>query len=78
MCHNAFCVYTQTHKARGGKVQLPIGMNTAEPWLLNAVDVQALLAGVQMVYLAAAGWPDPAAEHWAAAAAGTAQLAGSR
>ncbi|WIA21715.1 hypothetical protein OEZ85_000881 [Tetradesmus obliquus] len=36
----------EAHKARGGKVQLPIGMNTAEPWLLDAVDVQALLAGL--------------------------------
>jgi hypothetical protein len=31
-------------------VQLPIGMNTAEPWLLDAVDVQALLTGGQLFH----------------------------
>lgn len=36
----------QSHKAKGGKIQLPIGMTTAEPWLLDAVDVQALLTGL--------------------------------
>eukprot|EP00775_Hariotina_reticulata_P003791 gene3791-4049_t len=34
-------------KAQGGRIQLPIGMTTAEPWLLDAVDVPALLSGLQ-------------------------------
>jgi hypothetical protein len=36
----------QAFKAQGGRVQLPIGMTTAEPWLLDAVDVPALLSGL--------------------------------
>jgi hypothetical protein len=55
----------QTHKARGGKVQLPIGMNSAEPWLLDAVDVQALLAGVHML-CALQHLQEAVARRWAA------------
>eukprot|EP00878_Enallax_costatus_P006953 GHUV01007287.1.p1 GENE.GHUV01007287.1~~GHUV01007287.1.p1 ORF type:complete len:760 (+),score=222.01 GHUV01007287.1:879-3158(+) len=36
----------EAYKAKGGRAQLPIGMNSAEAWLLDAVDVQALLAGL--------------------------------
>eukprot|EP00879_Flechtneria_rotunda_P024770 GHRR01026279.1.p1 GENE.GHRR01026279.1~~GHRR01026279.1.p1 ORF type:complete len:285 (+),score=108.08 GHRR01026279.1:633-1487(+) len=35
-----------TYKAQGCKLQLPIGMNAAEPWLLDAVDVTALMSAL--------------------------------
>jgi hypothetical protein len=35
--------YLQVFKSHGGKLQLPIGMTAAEPWLLDSIDVFALL-----------------------------------
>jgi hypothetical protein len=35
--------YLQVFKSHGGKLQLPIGMTAAEPWLLDSIDVFSLL-----------------------------------
>jgi hypothetical protein len=42
--HTFLQLLMQVHKARGGKVDLPIGMTTAEPWMLDSLDVVALLS----------------------------------
>lgn len=48
----------QVFKCQGGRLQLPIGMASAEPWLLDSVDVEALLAAL----LSAGGSKAPALE----------------
>jgi hypothetical protein len=35
--------HTQVYQRQGGALQLPIGMASAEPWLLDSLDVAALL-----------------------------------
>lgn len=46
----------QVFQSHGGRLQLPIGMTVAEPWLLDSVDVAALLRA-----LSAAGASKPEA-----------------
>jgi hypothetical protein len=42
----ADCICLQVFQKHGGRVQLPIGMAAAEPWLLDSVDVGALLTAL--------------------------------
>jgi hypothetical protein len=49
--------YLQVFKSHGGKLQLPIGMTAAEPWLLDSVDVFALLNALSAAAAAASGKP---------------------
>ncbi len=40
------CSCVQSHLSRGGRLELPIGASAAESWLLDAVDVPALLSAL--------------------------------
>lgn len=51
---------SQVHKSHGGRLQLPIGMTVAEPWLLDSVDVTSLLSALSSA--AAAGSKPPTLE----------------